>query len=107
MTANALSQPLSLTILALTGVGWVIVSAMLRMSHSRSALDRVAVPEQQVHRGGDGLTLGAVPHRLFLVGQQHQLPPPGCAVRLRRPRFASSRDRSCPASMSCTLVSES
>ncbi len=37
MTANALSQPPSATSRALTGVGWVIVPATFRMSHSRSA----------------------------------------------------------------------
>ena len=37
ITANALSQPPSATSRALTGDGWVIVPATLRMSHSRSA----------------------------------------------------------------------
>ena len=73
MTANALSHPPSATSRALTGDGWVIVPATFLMSHSRSRVERVAVPDQQVHRGRDGVAFGAVPHPLLFVGQEHQL----------------------------------
>ena len=35
-------------------------------------LEREPVPDQQVHRGRDGVALGAIAHPLLVIGQEHQ-----------------------------------
>ena len=59
--------------------------------------ERLAVADQQVHRGGDRRPFGAVQHRLLVVRQSHGCPPSrrGCraAGRAARPGRSPGRCR--------------
>src|SRR5262249_23559206 len=68
--------------------------------HQALGAEHVAVPDEEVQRGGDGGTLLAAGHSLLAVSEPHGGPPSAAAGAVSRPRTAASSVRVPPVTVS-------